>query len=56
MPRKPNYRFKRAERNRVKETKKEAKLKRQQERVSARSNEEPSSPEAEAEPEPNGGR
>jgi hypothetical protein len=54
MPRRPNYRFERAERNRVKETKKEEKLKRQQERVSARSNEGLSSPEAE--PEPNGGR
>jgi hypothetical protein len=35
MPRKPNYRFERAERNRANETKKEEKLKRQQERASA---------------------
>lgn len=34
MPRKPNYRFERAERNRAKEAKREEKLKRQQERVS----------------------
>jgi hypothetical protein len=36
MPRKPNYRFERAERNRAKEAKKEEKLKRQQQRASAR--------------------
>ena len=35
MPRKPNYRFERAERNRAKEAKKEEKLKRQQQRASA---------------------
>lgn len=34
MPRRPNYRFERAERNRAKEAKREEKLKRQQERVS----------------------
>jgi hypothetical protein len=35
MPRRPNYRFERAERNRAKEAKKEEKLKRrQQERLS----------------------
>ncbi len=36
MPRRPNYRFERAERNRAKEAKKEEKLKRQQERLSVR--------------------
>lgn len=36
MPRKPNYRFERAERQRAKEAKKEEKLKRQQERAAAR--------------------
>jgi hypothetical protein len=36
MPRKPNYRFERAERNRAKEAKKEEKLKRQQERLATR--------------------
>jgi hypothetical protein len=41
MPRKPNYRFERAERNRAKEAKKEEKLKRQQERVSQRDGSEP---------------
>lgn len=34
MPRRPNYRFERAERNRAKEAKKEEKLKRQQARAS----------------------
>jgi hypothetical protein len=37
MPRRPNYRFERAERNRAKEAKKEEKLKRQQERLTTRS-------------------
>lgn len=37
MPRKPNYRFERGERNRAKEAKREEKLKRQQERATARS-------------------
>lgn len=36
MPRRPNYRFERAERNRAKEVKKEEKLKHQQERLSTR--------------------
>jgi hypothetical protein len=40
MPRKPNYRFERAERNRAKEAKKEEKLKRQLERASAQSGDE----------------
>jgi hypothetical protein len=40
MPRRPNYRFERAERNRAKEAKKEEKLKRQQERLSTRTDEE----------------
>ena len=44
MPRKPNYRFERAERNRAKEVKKEEKLKRQQQRVSARSTDETPGP------------
>ena len=38
--RRPNYRFERAERDRVKQAKKEEKLKRQQERV-AQQNDEP---------------
>jgi hypothetical protein len=39
MPRRPNYRFERAERDRAKEAKKEDKLKRQQERLSPRAGE-----------------
>jgi hypothetical protein len=41
VARRPNYRFERAERNRAKEAKKEEKLKRQQERVSARAPDDP---------------
>ncbi|MGH7094750.1 MAG: hypothetical protein ACREFB_14600 [Stellaceae bacterium] len=41
MARRPNYRFERAERNRAKEAKKEEKLKRQQERVTARTPDDP---------------
>jgi hypothetical protein len=41
MPRRPNYRFERAERNRAKEAKKEEKLRRQQERVAARAGDKP---------------
>jgi hypothetical protein len=44
MPRRPNYRFERAERDRAKEAKKEEKLKRQQERASARSTDETPGP------------
>jgi hypothetical protein len=44
MPRRPNYRFERAERNRAKEAKKEEKLKRQQERVSTRTDDDGSPP------------
>jgi hypothetical protein len=47
MPRRPNYRFERAERNRAKEAKKEDKLKRQQERLSSRAGEGIDRPEAE---------
>ena len=36
MPFKPNYRFERAERDRLKKARKDEKLKRQQERASAR--------------------
>jgi len=36
MPRKPNYRFERAERDRVKKAKKEEKIKLQQERAALR--------------------
>ena len=36
MPRRPNYRFERNERNRAKEAKREEKLKRQQERAAER--------------------
>jgi hypothetical protein len=50
MPRKPNYRFERAERNRAKDAKKEEKLKRQQERVSPRVDDEV--PQAIASPQP----
>jgi len=39
MPRRPNYRFERAERNRAKEAKKEEKLRRQQERLLAQPDE-----------------
>jgi hypothetical protein len=46
MPRRPNYRFERAERNRAKEAKKEEKLKRQQERVSARADDDAPRPAA----------
>ncbi len=36
MPRKPNYRFERAERDRTKKAKKEEKIKQQQERAALR--------------------
>jgi hypothetical protein len=36
MPRRPNYRFERSERDRVKKAKKEAKIKQQQERAAQR--------------------
>jgi len=36
MPRRPNYRFERAERDRLKQAKKDEKLKRQQERTTVR--------------------
>jgi hypothetical protein len=39
--RRPNYRFERAERDRLKQAKKEEKLKRQQERVAQEKGEEP---------------
>ncbi|MBV9860205.1 MAG: hypothetical protein JO038_08910 [Alphaproteobacteria bacterium] len=52
MPRKPNYRFERAERNRAKETKKEEKLRRQRERVAARSGDDSAEPTAVPEPDP----
>lgn len=50
MPRKPNYRFERADRERAKQAKKDEKLRRQQERVSARDDDRPSEPTT-AEPE-----
>ncbi|HEX3883331.1 MAG TPA: hypothetical protein VHW66_11785 [Stellaceae bacterium] len=52
MPRKPNYRFERSERNRAKEAKKEEKLKRQQERTATREPDE-AVPEQQAEPSQN---
>lgn len=39
--RRPNYRFERAERDRLKQAKKEEKLKRQQERVAAQAGDSP---------------
>ena len=51
MARRPNYRFERAERNRAKDAKKEEKLKRQQERVSARSGDE-EVPQSDTDPQP----
>ena len=51
MPRRPNYRLERSERNRAKEAKREEKLKRRQERRSLRAGEEPAAPETEVEPE-----
>lgn len=45
MPRRPNYRFERAERDRAKEAKKEDKLKRQQVRLSSRAAEGSDRPE-----------
>ena len=50
MPRKPNYRFERAERNRAKDAKREEKLKRQQERASARVTDEAAPSEDDAQP------
>jgi len=43
--RRPNYRFERAERDRTKQAKKEEKLKRQQERLAAPSDENAAKPE-----------
>jgi hypothetical protein len=40
MPRNPNYRFERSERDRAKDTKKQEKLKRRTERLSERQDEE----------------
>ena len=51
MPRRPNYRFERNERSRAKQAKKAEKLKRQHERVSARSTDGSSPPDTEPEPE-----
>jgi hypothetical protein len=51
MPRRPNYRFERAERNRAKEAKKEEKLKRQQERSTAQTSDEGGRLEPEPQPE-----
>ena len=48
--RRPNYRFERAERDRSKQAKKEEKLKRQQERLTAQSDDSAATPTAEAEP------
>jgi hypothetical protein len=48
--RKPNYRFERVERDRMKKARKEEKLKRQQERVSQRDNDAVPEPVAEREP------
>jgi len=42
----PNYRFERVERDRLKKAKQEEKLRRQQERKSQRDGDEPGSPEA----------
>jgi hypothetical protein len=50
MPRRPNYRFERTERNRAKEAKREEKLKRQQERASARTSGETVPSEEQADP------
>jgi hypothetical protein len=51
MPRRPNYRFERAERERAKEAKKQEKLRRQRERLSAQADDkapqESANPEAE---------
>jgi hypothetical protein len=48
--RKPNYRFERAERDRVKKTKKEEKLQRQQERAAERAADRAIEPPREDEP------
>jgi hypothetical protein len=42
MPRRPNYRFERAERDRLKRAKKDEKAKRQQERATVRQDDAPS--------------
>jgi len=47
MPFKPNYRFERRERDRVKQAKKEEKLRRQQERKAQRDESVPPEPDAE---------
>ncbi len=44
MPRRPNYRFERSERNRAKEAKKEEKLKRRRERPAETPDELPAGP------------
>jgi hypothetical protein len=51
MPRKPNYRFERSERDRAKDAKKEEKLKRRRERLSERQDEETAGPNVEDGPE-----
>jgi hypothetical protein len=51
MPRRPNYRLERTERNRAKEARREEKLRRRQERRSSRAGEEQAAPIAEVEPE-----
>jgi hypothetical protein len=51
MPRKPNYRFERSERDRAKDSKKEEKLKRRRERLSERQDEKTSGPNVEDGPE-----
>jgi hypothetical protein len=48
--RRPNYRFERAERTRSKQAKKEEKLKRQQERLATRSEDDAPEPAAEEPP------
>ena len=51
MPRKPNYRFERSERDRAKDAKKEEKLKWRRERLSERQDEETAGPNIEGRPE-----
>jgi len=51
MPRRPNYRFERSERERAKEAKKEEKLKRRRGRLSEREDEELAGPTVEDKPE-----
>ena len=51
MPRKPNFRFERSERDRARDAKKEEKLKRRRERLSERQGEEAAGPNVEDKPE-----